>query len=433
MKKYLNKYTGVLILSAALLSFSSCKKNFTNPGAATSSSVLTSVNGLTGVVIGLQNWYTNGRGGLIYNTVTASGLLTNEIYCVNNGNTDEGQLSFTAGLSQNVQNTNGIVTGMWAVCNKIIYDANNVINNIGIVGDKGYASGLIAYASIFKALALADMSMFWDHVPDSVGANVNFMTNTNGLTAAIATLNNALNVVNANPVSATFLSGIPAGIDITNTLYALKARFSLFAGNYSDALAAANNVNLSVKSVFNFSAVTLNPIFSLATSTNNIFQPIDSTMGLPAGLQPSLNDKREPFYIAIGANPRFRINGFYAATTTPIPVYLPGEMMLIKAECYAQANDLANGLAQLNNVVTKTPASDPFGVGANLPATTITGQADLLNQIYQNRCIELYMSGLKLEDMRRFNRPTTERRRNYFPFPFVERNGNANTPPDPTF
>ena len=108
-------------------------------------------------------------------------------------------------------------------------------------------------------------------------------------------------------------------------------------------------------------------------------------------------------------------------------------MMLIKAECYAQANDLANGLAQLNNVVTKTPASDPFGVGANLPATTITGQADLLNQIYQNRCIELYMSGLKLEDMRRFNRPTTERRRNYFPFPFVERNGNANTPPDPTF
>ena len=133
------------------------------------------------------------------------------------------------------------------------------------------------------------------------------------------------------------------------------------------------------------------------------------------------------------ANPRFRINGFGAATTTQFPVYLPGEIMLIKAECYAQQNDLVNGLIQLNNVVTKTPAVDPFGVGAGLPPTTVTSQADLLTQIYQQRCIEMYMSGLKLEDMRRFDRPNSERTRNYFPYPFVERNGNTNTPADPPF
>jgi starch-binding outer membrane protein, SusD/RagB family len=240
-------------------------------------------------------------------------------------------------------------------------------------------------------------------------------------------------VVNANAISPAFLSNTPNSLNIVNTLYALKARFSLLAGNYPDALAAADSVNLTVKSVFAYNPVVTNPIFTLATSTNNIYQPVDSTMGLPAGLQPALNDKREPFYIAIGANPRYRINGFYNTVTTSVPVYLPGEMMLIKAECYAQQNDLINGLTQLNNVVTKQPSADPFGVGAGLPATTITGQSDLLTQIYKHRCIELFMSGLRLADERRFGRPVTERKRSFFPYPFVERNGNQNTPMDPTF
>ena len=85
-------------------------------------------------------------------------------------------------------------------------------------------------------------------------------------------------------------------------------------------------------------------------------------------------------------------------------------------------------------VVTKTAASDLFGVGANLPA--IAGplsQAQLLDQIYRHRCIELFMSGLKIEDMRRFGRPTTERKRNLFPYPFRERDNNPNTPTDPAF
>jgi starch-binding outer membrane protein, SusD/RagB family len=35
-------------------------------------------------------------------------------------------------------------------------------------------------------------------------------------------------------------------------------------------------------------------------------------------------------------------------------------------------------------------------------------QALLPDEIYKQRCIELYMSGLKLEDMRRFNRANSE-------------------------
>jgi hypothetical protein len=289
-------------------------------------------------------------------------------------------------------------------------------------------------------MAIADMATYWDHVPAGVGSptsdsSVSFETAAQGYLDALKVVNDALAAIAANPISATFLANTPNTIDIPNTLYALKARYSLFAGNYTDALTAAQQVNRSAKSTFKYDKVVTNPIFTLATSTNNIFQPIDSTMGLPVGLQPDAGDKREPFYIAISATlPRYRINGFFNATDMAIPVYLPGEMMLVMAESYARQGDLINGANWLDSVVLKTPAKDPFGVGAGLATpVTYTSQDDLLNQIYKHRAIELFMSGLRLADERRFGRPVSERKRTYLPYPFVERNGNSNTPPDPTF
>jgi len=97
--------------------------------------------------------------------------------------------------------------------------------------------------------------------------------------------------------------------------------------------------------------------------------------------------------------------------------------------------DLTNALAELNKVVTKSPTSDPFGVGANLPP--LTGpytQAEILDLIYKFRSIELYMSGLRIEDERRFNRPNAERTRNLMPYPFRERDNNPSLNfPDPSF
>ncbi len=112
-------------------------------------------------------------------------------------------------------------------------------------------------------------------------------------------------------------------------------------------------------------------------------------------------------------------------------------MLLIQAEAYARKNDFVNAKLFLDKVLTKTPALDIFGVGADLPPYAgPQDQASLLLEIYKNRSIELYMSGMKLEDSRRFNRPGTgsanaERTRNYYPYPQQERDGNLNTPADP--
>jgi hypothetical protein len=110
-------------------------------------------------------------------------------------------------------------------------------------------------------------------------------------------------------------------------------------------------------------------------------------------------------------------------------------MTLIKAEAYARMSppDLANALIELNKIVTKKPANDPFGVGADLPALGPMTQTEILAEIYKQRSIELFMSGLRLEDTRRFGRPATEKRRNLLPYPFLERDNNPNTPADPSF
>jgi len=431
MKRYINKYNSSIIAALLLFSVTSCKKDYTDPSGPSSDKAFSSPNALTDVAVGLQNLYSANRTSLVYTTITASSLLTGETYVVNAGNTDENQLGL-GGV--NVQNTNAIVTGMWTYANKIIYDANNVLNNTNaVVTDKTYASGVIAYTSIFKALAIGDMAMFWDHVPDTIGTNTTFITSQAAYTKAVGILNNALATVSANVISSSFTKNVPAGIDIVNTLYALKARYALFAGDYATALDAANSVTLTTTSTFNYNSLTTNPIFTLVAATNNIYQVVDSSMSLPVGLQPDAADKREPFYVNIGTSPRFRIKGFYTSTTQAIPVYLPGEIMLIKAECYARMHDVTNGLIELNKVVTKTPASDPYGVGAALPGVVVITEADLLLQIYKHRRIELFMGGLALEDERRFGRPVAERKRTYFPFPFVERNGNTNTPDDPTY
>ena len=432
MKQHIIKNSLTCVLALCTICFVGCKKDYVNPSAATDQQVFSSARGLTGVATGLQRVYSAGRASSLYNVITADAFLSNQVSILNQGNTAEYQLYLG---DKAIDGTNGVLGALWTSSNKIIYDADLVVTNAEKLADKAYASGLIAYSSIFKALAIGNMALFWEKVPEGIGANVNFISRVDGFTQAIATIDKALAAVSANAISPAFLSNIPAGIDIVNTLNALKARYSLFAGNFAQALTAANAVDLTKKSTLNYDAINLNPIFETVTSTNNVYAVIDSVMGLPASVQPNAADQRLPFYISTNATaPRFRVKGFGGTTTASFPAYLPGEIILIKAEAYARQNQLTQAVTELNKILTKTPANDPFGVGANLGAYAgpVT-QTDILLEIYRQRRVELFMSGLSLEDMRRFGRPNTEKKRNFLPYPLRERDNNPNTPADPTF
>lgn len=426
-------YKLLLPLLAMVITTAACKKDFSNPNDANAEDVFENERAVTGVATGIQKIYSTTALSSVYAIVNANGFVTNELILLNQGNIGELQL-VTGGSA--VDATNNVITNIWTNANKVIFDVDSVLSYANKAADRSYAAGLITYTSIFKALALGNMGTFWEKVPDTIGVNVGFIDRVEGFKKAIRVLDNAIAVYNSNTISTTFKQRVPSEIDILNTLYALKARYALYSGDFALALAAANLVDLSKKSVFAYNAQNFNPVYESATSPNNVFQPVDSTLGLPASIAPNLADKRIPFYTRIAASPRFRINGFHSSASSQVPLYLPGEIMLIKAEAYTRqaAPDLAAALVELNKVVTKKPADDPYGVGADLPpiAGPLT-QAQLIEQIYRHRCIELFMSGLKLEDMRRLNRPASERKRNFFPYPFRERDNNPNTPADPAF
>lgn len=431
------------LLVGTMLTATSCDQEYLNPSAASETQVTTDINGLITLCNGLQYRYSSTRAGVIYTAITASGLSTKELTVLNAGNGDEEQLRIGGA---NVTPNNGILRNLWAQNQLVKANADLILKSVTTVsGDAGTKSGITAYASIFRALALGTIAQFWEKLPVTTGDNAVFVTRDDALKEAIRTLETAATTLTATPVSSTFTLRIVAGVDLANTIQALIARYSLMVGDNAKALAAANKVDLTKKSSFNFDDATQNPMFFNTFGNRNVTEPVNATLGLPEALRPVAADKRLAFYLS---NPAGVASGginlgrasFFTANNAAIPVYLPGEIQLIKAEASARTNDLVGATTALNAVLTKT--TDAWGIGAGLPAYSGANTADaLLTEIYRQRCIELFLSGLKLEDSRRFNRlapvagnaaSQVERTRTFYPYPLIEKDNNrANTPADP--
>ncbi|REA57880.1 RagB/SusD family nutrient uptake outer membrane protein [Dyadobacter luteus] len=414
------------ILTATMLAFASCEqKEYLNPSSTTEGQVINDVTGLITLANGLQFRYSMSGG--LYNFISANGLTTKELVVLNAGNTD---LDLLGKGSGNVQGNNATITTLWAQCHLTKSNADIVLNNLDKATDPAFRSGLVAYASIFKALALGTIAEFWQQAPIKTGKNIAFNSREDVLKEAVTLLETASAAVLATPPSADFTRQVVNSVDLANTSQALIARYSLMLGEYDKALAAANKVDLTKKSAFNFDDVSQNPIFFLSFGNRNVTEPVNTSLGLPDALKPATGDKRISFYTQTATPSRNLGTGFFTANNAAVPVYLPGEITLIKAEILARQSKLTEAIAELDKVLTKT--TDVWGLGAGLPAYSgATDAASVLTEIYRNRCIELFMSGLKLEDSRRFGRPDTERNRNWYPYPTTERQNNTSTPADP--
>lgn len=414
------------------MALTACESDFVNPNAPTLEVVLNSPQGLQGLVVGNQFRYTIGATSSLYTSITANGLTAGELRVLNAGNADI--FALVSG-GTNVTPTNPVLTNLWTNLNLVRINAERMIDQSVIITDAGTAAGVKVFGHLFKALTLGTMAQFWTHAVPQSSKNATFVTRQEALQEAVTLLDQASALLASATVPAAFYTAVGSNINLANSLNALSARYNLMAGNYAQALTKANAVDLTSKSSFSFDNVTQNPVFRSSLVTNNVYD-VNTNFGLTGALAPNVADGRIAFYITAQAS---NGKGFFLGDATAIPLYLPGEMTLIKAEAYARQNQLTEAVTELNKVITKTAASDPFGVGANLPAYDGTGktQGEILLEIYKNRCMELFMSGLKLEDSRRFGRPgpgevNTERNRNYYPFPAVERDNNpTNTPTDP--
>lgn len=416
----------------AVLLLTACKQEYINPNQPTDADVFTSVEGLTRVIVGIKNRYAvnNLAPSVVYQSISASALTTREAAVLNAGNAELAQVE--NGLN-NLAPNNGVITSLWTTANVINSESIKVINGSANVGEVNMRNAIRIYGHLYRALALGTMAAFWERVPVTPGANAVYASRSEALQEAVKLLDDAATLLSTTTIPSTFTAAVGAEINLPNTLRALAARYYMMLGNNDLAIARASAVTLSSTSVFFFNNINPNPVFRSSLTNNNTYG-IRTNFGLSGVLAPNPADKRIAFHLTKNAA---NGSGFFLGDATTIPLYQPGEMLLILAEANARKDLLPAAVGFLNQVLTKTPAADAFGVGADLPVYSGPNtKDDILLEIYKNRCIELYMSGLKLEDSRRFSRPgpgapNSERSRNFYPYPQQERDGNANTPPDP--
>ncbi|MBC7888751.1 MAG: RagB/SusD family nutrient uptake outer membrane protein [Ferruginibacter sp.] len=435
------KYLLIILLISCVVCITSCDKEYINPSTASPESVTTSSDALMILCAGLQRRFTIGRQSPLYNTVTGGAFGVFGAKTIVVSNVAEFELEVGKG---SVSPANGIVSQLWSQAMLGRTEAETVLNNLNQAVFPGDKVGLKGYSSVFYALNVGSLAQFFEKMPLVKDTNAVFATRVEALQKVVSILESADADLATTAPSTKFLSKVPAGIDLKNTVKALLARYynmlSMAAGTYdaasgNKAVSFAQAASTSIKSEFRFSVGTPNPLGDINV-LGIVYGVSDSTLGLKNGLAPvpAASDPRIGFYISkVGVNYPFK--GFSSVQATSFPVYLPGEMSLIIAENFARQNQFPQSKTTLDAVLTKT--TDIFGVNAAQPAYTgALTQPALLNEIYKQRRIELFMSGQELEDSRRFNRPapktsTEERNRTFYPYPLIERNNNTRTPLDP--
>jgi starch-binding outer membrane protein, SusD/RagB family len=436
----------IILMALLVFCLNSCQTDSDNINAANENTVFTTKQGIVEATTGLKQLYSTLGIRLLVETpaiTTREAASATPVVAI--ADLEQGGSS--------LQDTSPNIVGLWGTMLRVIKNSNEVITACNTVPlEVGTKSGLVSYAKIYKAMSIGTLSQNFEKVIIEPNKNneAQFVTRQQGYLYAIQLLNEAKADIIANPVSTEVTTLYNSEVNLPNTLNALIARYSLFAGNYTDAINTANLVSLTTKSVFKYDGgINPNPIFTRMVQQTNNSKPI-ADFGLPSAIfTVAATDGRRAFYLGAasgnslggGSFPFRNLTGFFTTSTSDIPVYLVDEMKLIKAEAHIRkaTPDLAAATLELNSVLTTT---DVFGVNANLPAYSGPNTAtDLLLEIYKNRRVELFFTGMSLEDSRRFARPqptqnstnnfTDERNRNFYPYPVTERNNNPNTPGNP--
>lgn len=438
MKRLIKSIFWLAILVCSTL-FQACEMDTVNPNSPTDAEVLSTQEGIVALSVGIRQFY------------ATSGIEALYLYQGVTGRETKGIATFTNVVELEtggsaIPNSNSSILNLWLRMQRIMSMGEDIVEYAPQVSgmDPALLSGIIAHANLFRAMALGALATAFEqaNLATSTTENVTFVPRQQVLEEAVRLLDEAISTITATPPSGAFTTLVAgSSFDLQNVLYAYRARYNLMAGNYQAAIASADEVDLTKGSEFEYNSQSINPVWNyLDTLSQNYYKP-RANFGLPEGLFYE-DDQRLAFYmsgddVVVDGDIIKYIHGFFTEQASPIPVFLPDEMKLIKAEAILRDNgELAEALALINEVRTQT-SGDVFGVHAGLPAYGGEETPDaLLLEVYRQRCAELFLTGQKVEDSRRFERPgppgsTAERNRNFYPYPDQERLNNPNTPADP--
>lgn len=399
---------GLSLALLAAVGTAACDMDLTDPNNPNESEAIATIAGLKQVGVGLQAEYSNEVNDPIY----VDALVNDQIGAISAA--FESYRNADAGLP--INNSEGPSTETWSGMYDVIQVANVLLTNVpNVPMEAGTASGLLALAKLFKAMSYGNLLNVYERIPLDVGLqnlSPTFATRQEGYAEVLKLLNEARSHITTTPVSVEFTRDVIApGFDLSNTIDAMIARYSLIAGDLAGAATAAARVNRAVMSEMRFSATDANPLWNMWYNSNNPFRmrPQDQFRE-----QAQAGDQRVAYWVVastanIASTANSPLDEFvkYSVREHSIPYYMPDEMLLIRAEVAARQNNLPEALSLLNQVRTQCTSAigDPVACLPALTEADVPTQAAMLAAILREREYELFLQGLRWSDLRRFGLP----------------------------
>ena len=424
-----------------------CNLDLQNPNSPTQEQVTTSVDGVIALATGLQGRFATSY----FNFAYMAGLVTDEF-----ASTSAALISISDSEQGAVPSGTAIADNVFNSVYRTVRTADDLLaGSVALASqfEPGTRSGIRALAYALKAEALGEALQSYQKLPiTTYGVTAPaYVGRAEALAYVRALLDSANTEITTTPPSTFFNTSIlTPGMNLTNVVQLFRARYARIANDHATALAAANAVartGPAALSVVTFPSPAVNPFANVTGGTNGIAPRRQWRLSM----NPS--DQRWQYFVVPSTTLTGRIGALldtwlrYASPQAPMPVYMPDEALLIKAEALANQNQLAAAQAALDSVRTDCAGGrgldDPK---ACLPAlSSQLTQAQLLTEIYLQRRYELFATGARWEDERRrtaVRGPVaapavpSDAQRCWLPYAIGDRNANPNATfsalPDPT-
>lgn len=395
------RHAALSFAAICLLIAGGCDLNVDNPNALDEDTVFTTDQGLLALVVGMQDRFAENVDGF----VQGSALVTDEW-----GTGTRSLSSYRALLTgELIDPESGVILEPWSGAYDVINLADQVLANAGNVGlSSGAATGVSAVAKTFKGMSFGILGSQFERVilnPDAESPT---------LSPAAAAIEEAITLLESARTDYGGLSAadrsylttrvLGAGFDLGSTIDAMLARYYLEVGDYTNAIAAANRVDLSVRSMLPYPAPDLNPICNLSECGLQYVFPLASF-----ATQAEPGDGRVAYWVE-AASPTFTGTpdsvliplARYSGRNEGYLTYVPDEMTLIRAEAQARLGNLQAARDLINEVRTRTTVEPIAGLPA-LSAAQLPTLGSILTQILYERRYELYEQGLRWSDVRRLS------------------------------
>jgi tetratricopeptide (TPR) repeat protein len=189
--------------------------------------------------------------------------------------------------------------------------------------------------------------------------------------------------------------------------YALLAKTYLAMGNFDKAGLYADSCLRLYNTLIDFNTLTAAAAFPLALFNDEVIWNIVSRLSSPVSKaivdsslyrSYSANDCRQQVFFKNNNNGTFGFKGNYTGSTMAFSGIAADEVWLIRAECFARANNIVDAMSDLNTVMKKRWKTNLF-----VPFTAATPQ-EALNSILTERRKELLFRDIRFADIKRLNR-----------------------------